>query len=278
MGNLHHHPSGYKHPSGPEVSDDDFWEDPVEADTETPSAGAEGWTTEEPNQLGPVIPTIEGSLKAARDAAVREPPISPLGDRIATSFKAARDAAAQAGPLRAETETGPSATGNTTGWRLPNDQLRYGPTETTYIWHTDTGTGLIPKGTINSIYGETGKGKTWAALVAVFETLKNDESRVIWWNHDSTDMELNKRLEVMSLWEHITNDNYGYSKGHLGIPQILEAADWLADGVLVIDTMEAAGCPRDGTDINDWWTKNVIPFTNRGATIILVDHITKKLK
>ena len=58
-----------------------------------------------------------------------------------------------------------------------------------------------------------------------------------------------------------------------------ELRDWLSEGgagFLVLDGLEAAGCPSDGANVRPWFEKHVVSFTDAGVCVLTIDHVPKR--
>ncbi|MCY4058158.1 MAG: hypothetical protein OXG44_09165 [Gammaproteobacteria bacterium] len=133
------------------------------------------------------------------------------------------------------------------------------------------GTAILYRSSINSVYGKPGCGKTWFALMAAKAFLERGE-HVAWIDFDTGIGEYSERLRVAGIAE---TDRLHYFPGWPGRPTLAAQKASL----VVIDTVEASGCPSDGGEIAKWWEKHVGHFAaaarERDAVVLTLDHVKK---
>lgn len=139
---------------------------------------------------------------------------------------------------------------------------------------------LLYEGRLNSIFGEPGMGKSWVALMAVIQALRSG-ARVAWWDHEDRPGTLAARLKALGA-EELIGPNLVYVTPDLVEDplEIAVMAQWLRrgdrPGLVVIDSVESAGCPTDSNNVGPWFNEHVDPFLDAGNGVLLLDHIPKR--
>jgi len=146
------------------------------------------------------------------------------------------------------------------------------------------GNGLIYKGKVHSIYGESESGKSWVAQIATAELLRTDK-KVIYIDFESDAHEIVNRLKALSVSRANLLQYFTYIR-----PDGARDADdpyWLdilqpdrADLVIIDGVTESltmwGGETKDNDAITRWM--RIFPrtvATASGAAVVLIDHITK---
>ena len=115
----------------------------------------------------------------------------------------------------------------------------------------DDGAPLVYTGKTSWIYGEPGRGKSWAALIVALRA----DCRVLYLDFEDQPQTLAARARLLagdSVIAHLQDaDWFRYVAGYdirnddpdepPGV--IRDAVDWLAGGVVIIDTAGSSGCP-----------------------------------
>lgn len=145
-------------------------------------------------------------------------------------------------------------------------------------WTRDDGHPLGYADAVNTIYGRPGTGKTWLGLMWLLQHLEGESMRALWWNFDSAHSDLGERVRMLGgqarLQAAAAADAFRY-QAYEPDAHVKQLAAWLDGGLLVIDTVESAGCPSDGADISPWWSNHVGPFQAANCTVLLLDHTPK---
>ncbi|HEX2578648.1 MAG TPA: bifunctional DNA primase/polymerase [Aquihabitans sp.] len=148
----------------------------------------------------------------------------------------------------------------------------------------DTDLGLIYEGRVNMIFGESGAGKTWLALAAVAEAIRDGLHTVIIDLEDSLVGTLT-RLRALGLTDdqlvnqlsYIAPDTAWGVRGATVLARIMAAHDV---ALVVIDSvgeaMAAAGVKGNNDDEVAEWMKNFPrAISVRGPGVLLLDHVPK---
>ena len=168
-------------------------------------------------------------------------------------------------------------------WRAdPDDIFNAPPLEG--VWHNSIGEVLLVAGAVNNIVADTGMGKTFCSLFAAAEVIAAG-GRVYWLNLDDTRPNVKVKIVMLGLKEAFYDpDVFAYGEAeHMASPaQRLNTVRWLKEAadnglpaLFILDTMDRAGCPPDGSPITAWWAGWVDPFENTGITILLLDHLPR---
>ena len=142
---------------------------------------------------------------------------------------------------------------------------------------------LLYEGRLNSLFGEPGLGKSWVALMAVIEVVKNG-SRVVWWDFEDRPGTLAARLTALGAANLIDSDSLIYATPDLADDPTEMAAMcmWLArgdrPGFVVIDSVESAGLATDSNNAGPWYDKHADPWLNAGVGVLTLDHIPKRVQ
>ena len=147
----------------------------------------------------------------------------------------------------------------------------------------DDGETLLYASVANTIYGEPSSGKSWIALMAVIQQLREGR-RCIWWDNEDRATTLAKRLQLLRATDLIGIEDLAWRTGDMQDSEtaMTEALAFLdggnGPGLVVIDSATALGCPKDGADVQPWIMAHVKPWIKAGHTTLLVDHVPKQRK
>ena len=153
------------------------------------------------------------------------------------------------------------------------------------VWHRADGAPLLIAEAVNLLVGHTGTGKTWGALLAIAEVLDTG-GRAYWHNLDDFPRaNVADKLTKLGLKDAAHDEDlFRYGEHDIdSAPQRLNIARWLAEAadnnlpaLYVLDTVERAGCPPDGSPIGDWWNTWIAPFERtEGVSLLLLDHLPR---
>ena len=158
---------------------------------------------------------------------------------------------------------------------------------------------LLYEGRLNSIFGEPSGGKTWVAIMAVIEAVRNG-ARVVWWDFDDRPTTLATRLTALGADDVLESLNarppHGgtcscrvckagqllyATPGMVGDDGEMEAmGDWMGrgrrPGLVVIDSVEQAGLPTDSNNAAPWFDAHTSPFLARDIGVLPIDHVAKR--
>ena len=151
------------------------------------------------------------------------------------------------------------------------------------ILNRTDGAPVVPAGRLTSIYGRPAAGKSWAALATIVAALRGGR-RAVFWDFEGTVIEAYKRLRQLGAYRAPgeglagSTDRFRYAPGlALGQDRVGEAAAFLgAEGLVVVDSVGRAGGATDsGREYYEWHCDHVLPFRAAGASVVLVDHVSK---
>ena len=145
------------------------------------------------------------------------------------------------------------------------------------------GATLLYEGRGNSFFGEPSSCKSFIGLMAVIQQLRAGR-RVIWWDNEDRATSLAKRLQILDAEDLIGHEALAWRTGdmHLSPTAMAEALVYLGGGngpgLVVVDSVTAFGCPKDGADVNPWQEGHMKPWLNAGHTSLNIDHVPKQRK
>ena len=149
------------------------------------------------------------------------------------------------------------------------------------IFTRSDGRTLLYEARLNSIFGEPSMCKTWLAVMVVIEALMAGV-KVLFWDFDDRPSTLVTRLTKLGAEGLIQSENLLYVTPELAEhpDEIASMVSWLVRGVrpglLVLDSVEAAGLPTDSNDAAPWYAKHTEPFEHAGAGVLTLDHVPKR--
>ena len=135
----------------------------------------------------------------------------------------------------------------------------------------------------NLIFGPSGVGKTQFALCALDDLMRNHKGTGLYLDFEDSAQQLaDSAVSLGNLDIFQDTIRFKYLKVSIGDdPLALEAArKWVSaqeNCMVVIDSMTAAGCPHSNADreVVNWFARNVHPWVEAGAGMILIDHQPK---
>ena len=145
------------------------------------------------------------------------------------------------------------------------------------------GATLLYEGRGNSFFGEPSSCKSFTALMVVIQQLKAGR-RVIWWDNEDRATSLAKRLQILGEGDLIGHEALAWRTGdmHLSPTAMAEALEYLGGGngpgLVVVDSVTAFACPKDGADVQPWMETHIKPWLNAGHTSLNLDHVPKQRK
>ena len=137
---------------------------------------------------------------------------------------------------------------------------------------------VLPEGKLSALHGMPSIGKSFVAL-DMARAVAQRGGRVVWWDFEDTAKTLRGRCDAVGFVEGLANVYFALPSMVDDIAAMKQAALFVnqgdAKGMVVIDAVNSAGCPSDGTDVSPWFRTHVHPF-GKDATVLLLDHIPKR--
>ena len=143
------------------------------------------------------------------------------------------------------------------------------------------GATIFYDGKLNSLFGEAGGGKSWIAAITAIGKVRAG-GRCVWWDFEDSANTLSARLQTLDALDVLESGRLKFvTPAMQAYPAaILQAADWLSKGdvpgMLVIDSVESAGCATDSNNVGPWFQANVDPWLAYGVGVLLLDHVAKR--
>ena len=155
------------------------------------------------------------------------------------------------------------------------------PPQPAYLKRSD-GQALIYPAKLNVLLGEPESGKTWLAMLAAKDALKQGH-RVAMIDYEDTPNTFLDRCDLVGITE---LDNIQYHQPDLPIPPVQptptdfdDLLNWQPHLVIIdawTESLQLEGLDQNsGPDIAEWIRRVARPFTNRGAAVLILDHVTK---
>ena len=144
---------------------------------------------------------------------------------------------------------------------------------------------VLPAGKLNWVYGLPGSGKSFLCEIALIEAVMRG-GRAVYLDYEDSAKTFHQRAAILGFNPKDYADSFKYIQGGLADFPVAfaEVVDFLADAPstdfnqVIIDAAESSGCPSDGSPVNDWLAKVVMPWrdTSVNAGVLVADHIPKK--
>ena len=148
---------------------------------------------------------------------------------------------------------------------------------------TDNGL-VLPAGKLNWIYGMPGSGKSFLCEIDIIHAVLRG-GRALYLDYEDSKKTFHQRAAILGFNLKDYADSFKYIHGGLAeYPAVqAEAIAWLLDAPdpemnqVIIDAAESSGCPSDGSPVNDWLKKVVMPWRDPGVNsgVLVSDHIPK---
>ena len=137
---------------------------------------------------------------------------------------------------------------------------------------------VLPEGKLSALHGMPSIGKSFVAL-DMARAVAQRGGRVVWWDFEDTAETLRGRCDAVGFTEGLDNVYFALPSMVDDLAAMKQAALFVnqgeAKGMVVIDAVNSAGCPSDGSDVSPWFASHVHPF-GKDATVLLLDHIPKR--
>jgi hypothetical protein len=147
-----------------------------------------------------------------------------------------------------------------------------------------TGPALLYAGRVNSIFGESGSGKTWIELAAIAEIL-NAGGTAMLIDLEDTPHGIVSRLRSMGIAADVIIERFLYLSPHTGWNTVAQAAiatliDQRRPQLVCIDStgeaMAAGGVKgNDDDDVARWFVSFPKFIARRGPAVVILDHVPK---
>ena len=140
---------------------------------------------------------------------------------------------------------------------------------------------LLYESRLNSIFGEPSGGKTFVAIMAVIEAVRNG-ARVVYWDFDDYPSTLAGRLTALGADDVIQGGHLLYATPDMAGDEMemRTMCDWMErgrrPGLVVIDSVETAGLSTDSNNAAPWFDAHTSPFLARDIGVLPIDHVAKR--
>lgn len=141
------------------------------------------------------------------------------------------------------------------------------------------GAPVIPGTGFVTVIGPRGSGKTWMALRIAADALQAGR-RVVYFRSEGTRANLQMRLHTLGANPRTLLDDDKFRS----IPRdqldnfLVNHSEWAHSGVIIIDTIAAAGgTTNDTTEAQQWYDFTIARFVDEHTLIVGIDHTAKKI-
>ena len=158
-------------------------------------------------------------------------------------------------------------------------------TPTPAVLERGDGAMVLPAGKLNWVYGLPGSGKSFFCEIDLIHTVLRG-GRALFLDYEDSKKTFHQRAAILGFNPKDYADSFRYIHGGLAeYPAAqAEAVAWLLDAPdpamnqVIIDAAESSGCPSDGSPVNDWLGKVVMPWRDPtvNAGVLVSDHIPKR--
>jgi hypothetical protein len=156
----------------------------------------------------------------------------------------------------------------------------YEPPEPTLLTRTD-GVNLLYPGAMHSIYGEPESGKSWVFLVAARDVLRAG-GKVLFFDFESDAFRICDRLRLLGVSPAAIKEGFVYIQPEepLGPSTLthLLGIDWALVGIDGMTQCFATTGNYNGREEDDtarWFNAFPQKFSRNGASVLMMDHVTK---
>lgn len=172
--------------------------------------------------------------------------------------------------------------------RIDMSRIVYGddpPIRPGMVYRPD-GTGLIYPGATHGLHGEPGHGKTWFICLAITEALKAGQG-VLMLDYEGSPHGFAKRLEQLGVEKEVIADptrlayhNIPGATDERHVAGLADEVDNLGAVLIAVDAMLPALArsglhDNDNSDVATFFENMARPLATLGASVILLDHVTK---
>ena len=158
-------------------------------------------------------------------------------------------------------------------------------TPTPAVVEREDGGMVLPAGKLNWVYGLPGSGKSFLCMITMIESVMRG-GRTVYMDFEDNKKTFHQRAAILGFNLKEYADSFKYVKGSVADYPIAfaQVVDFLSDAPstdfnqVIIDAAESSGCPSDGSPVNEWLAKVVLPWRNAGVDTgcLVADHIPKK--
>ena len=230
-------------------------------------------------------------MAEARRLFASDQATAALDTDLATRERAVKDRELSQRELRQDRADTPAQDDDTTAEGLTFDALaavfddEVDLTPTPAVLERIDGGLVLPAGKLNWIYGLPGSGKSFLCEIdLIFAVLRG--GRALFLDYEDSKKTFHQRAAILGFNLKDYADSFKYIHGGLSeYPAAqAEAVAWLLDAPdpemnqVIIDAAESSGCPSDGSPVNDWLAKVVMPWRDPGVNsgVLVSDHIPKQ--
>jgi hypothetical protein len=172
--------------------------------------------------------------------------------------------------------------------RIDMARIVYGddpPTRPGLIFRPD-GTGLIYPGATHGLHGEPGYGKTWFIVLAVAEALRAGHG-VLMLDYEGSPHGFAERLEAIGVAKEVIADPTKFAYHNIPgatderhVAGLADEVEDLSAVFIAVDAMLPALArnglnDNDNSDVATFFESMARPLSSLGASVILLDHVTK---
>jgi hypothetical protein len=172
--------------------------------------------------------------------------------------------------------------------RIDMSRIVYGddpPTRPGLIYRPD-GTGLVYPGATHGLHGEPGHGKTWFICLAVAEALRTEQG-VLMLDYEGSPHSFAGRLEQLGIEKELIADPKTFAYHNIPgatderhVAGLADEVEDLSAVFIAVDAMLPALArnglhDNDNSDVATFFESMARPLAGLGASVILLDHVTK---
>lgn len=152
------------------------------------------------------------------------------------------------------------------------------------VLRRDDGVGLFYEGKVNWLFGDSEAGKTWVALAAIVQVVRDGESA--WFidlDHNTAAAVVNRLMDLGLPAERLLDParfRYAEPQDSDGLMEVLAEAKRSRPTLVVMDSMGEAlsmlgANPNSDEDVTGVHTHLLKPFSQTGASVVVIDHLSR---
>ena len=174
-------------------------------------------------------------------------------------------------------------------WWTPYEQFEKPSEPPTPYFSREDQRPLLYQRALSWLYGPSGWGKSWVALMSCKEALDRGY-HVAFLDYESGTEDFKERCLTLGIFDYLKPDPdrlglLRHIPGHdLELGERAEIAEWASgddgDGLVIIDSAGSSGCPDDGpAGVPEWIAEHLRPFTllpdDKRPAVLVLDHVAK---